>query len=74
MGTSGVGGSDRISIQCEERCHRESWVPPYSTVQSLGREDPLEKGMATHFSILAWKLPDRGAWWATVHGITKSRT
>ena len=28
-----------------------------SQVQSLGREDPLEKGMATHSSILAWKLP-----------------
>ena len=26
-------------------------------VQSLGREDPLEKGMATHSSILAWKVP-----------------
>ena len=26
-------------------------------VQSLGWEDPLEKGMATHFSILAWKIP-----------------
>ena len=26
-------------------------------VQSLGQEDPLEKGMATHFSILAWKIP-----------------
>ena len=26
-------------------------------VQSLGREDPLEKGMATHSSILAWKIP-----------------
>ena len=26
-------------------------------VQSLGREDPLEKGMATHFSILAWRIP-----------------
>ena len=25
-------------------------------VQSLGREDPLEKGMATHFSILAWRI------------------
>ena len=31
--------------------------------------------MATHSSILAWKNPmDRGAWWATVHGVTKSRT
>ena len=26
-------------------------------VQSLGREDPLEKGMATHFSILTWRIP-----------------
>ena len=41
-------------------------------VQSLGGEDPLEKGMATHSSILAWKI--RGAWWATVHGVAKSQT
>ena len=26
-------------------------------VQSLGQEDPLEKGMATHFSLLAWRIP-----------------
>ena len=39
----------------------------------LGQEDPLEKGMVTHSSFLAWKNPiDRGAWWATVHGVTKS--
>ena len=32
-------------------------------VQSLGWEDPLEEGMATHCSILAWEIPvDRGAW------------
>ena len=38
-------------------------------------EDPLEKGMATHSSILAWRIPmDRGVWWATVHGVTNSRT
>ena len=43
-------------------------------VQSLGQEDPLEKGMATDSSILAWRIPmDRGAWWATVHGVTKSQ-
>ena len=42
-------------------------------VPSLGQEDPLEEGMATHSSILAWRiLMDRGAWWATVHGVTKS--
>ena len=48
---------------------RETWI------QSLGWEDPLEEGMATHSSILAWRIPlDRGAWWATVHGVTKSQT
>ena len=44
-------------------------------VQSLGQEDPLEKGMATDSSILAWRIPmDRGAWWATVHAVAKSWT
>ena len=44
-------------------------------VHSLGWEDPLEEGMATHSSILAWRIPmDRGAWWARVHGVTKSQT
>ena len=48
---------------------QETWV------QSLGWEDPLEEGMATHSSILAWRIPmDRGAWCATVHGVTKSQT
>ena len=47
----------------------ETWV------RSLSWEDPLEEGMATHSSILAWRIPiDRGAWWATVHGVAKSRT
>ena len=42
-------------------------------VQFLGWEDPLEEGMATHSSILAWTIPiDRGAWWATVHRVTKN--
>ena len=41
-------------------------------VRSLCREDPLEKGMATHSGILAGRIPmDRGAWWATVHGVTQ---
>ena len=44
-------------------------------VQSLGWEDPLEEGMAAHSSILAWRISmDRGAWWATVHGVPKSWT
>ena len=44
-------------------------------VQSLGWEDPLEEGMATHSSILAWRIHvDRGAWWAIVCGATESQT
>ena len=47
----------------------ETWV------QSLSREDPPEEGMATHSSILAWRIPmDRGAWRATVHGFTELDT
>ena len=42
-------------------------------VQLLGGEDPLEEGMATRSSILAWRIPmDRGAWWATFHRVAKS--
>ena len=41
----------------------------------VGWEDPLEEGMATHSSILAWRIPmHRGAWQATVHGVTESQT
>ena len=48
---------------------QETWV------LSLGQEDPLEKGMATNSSMLALENSvDRGAWRATVYGITKSRT
>ena len=42
----------------------EAWV------RSLGWEDSLEKGMAAHSSILAWRIP----WICTVYGVTKSWT
>ena len=48
---------------------RETWV------RSLGWEDPLEERMATHSSLLAWRIPwteEPGR--ATIHGVTKSRT
>ena len=48
---------------------QETWV------RSLGWEDLLEESMATHSSILAWRIPmERGDWWATVNRVTKSHT
>ena len=43
--------------------------------RSLSWEDPREEGKATYFRILALENPmDRGAWWATVHGVAKTWT
>ena len=50
---------------------QEAWI------QSLGREDPLEKEMAIynkHYRILAWGISRIGVWQAIVHGIAKSQT
>ena len=48
---------------------QETWV------RSLGWEDPLEEGMATNSSIVAWRIPmDREACWATVHWVAQSQT
>ena len=44
---------------------QETWALP------LGQEIPLEKGMATHSSILAWKTLWTGAWWVTVNGVVR---
>ena len=47
----------------------ENWI------QSLGWEDPLQEGMATHSNIVSWRNPmDSGAWRATVHEVANSRT
>ena len=48
---------------------KETWV------RSLGQEDLLEEGMATHSSILAWRIPmDRGVWQAAVHRVAEAGT
>ena len=72
-------GKDKVY----QRCLRESLAqmdknPPAmqeTWIQSLGWEDPVEKGIATHSSILAWRIPKgRGVWQVTVHGVAKSQT
>ena len=46
-----------------------------SLVRSLGWEDPLEEGMATHSSILSWRIHmDRGAWRAIAQRVTQIQT
>ena len=40
-----------LEAQMVQNAMQETWVP------SLGQEDPLEKGMATHSSIFAWRIP-----------------
>ena len=57
------GGSLVAQMVRNQPAMQETWV------RSLGQEDPLKEGMATYFSILAWRIPvDRGSWWATVRG------
>ena len=78
------GTHKRIHIPCKMLRYMTSLVaqtvknPPAmqeTWVQSLGWEDPLEEGMATYSSILAWTiLMDRGAWWAAIHGVERNQT
>ena len=58
-----IPGSGRIHLQYEE-----------SRVRFLGWEDPLEKKMATHYSILAWEISWKEEPGGLVNGVTKSRT
>ena len=49
----------------------KTWFDPWIGKTPGGR--PLEEGMATHSSILAWRIRKTGAWWVTVHGVSKSQ-
>ena len=69
IGSSGFPGDSAVKNSPTMQEMQEMWV------QSLGREDPLEKEMETHSSILAWRIPiDSRTWLARVHGVAKSRT
>ena len=65
-----IGGASLLAQQVKNPpAMWETWV------RSLGWDDLLEKGKATHSSILGWRIPmDIGAWRAAVHGFAKSQT
>ena len=61
------GGSDSK----ESACH----AGDLGFIPGLERSPGGGEGMTAHSSILSWRIPmDRGAWWATIHGVAKSRT
>ena len=66
-----ISGTSRVSLVAQMVKNPplmwEAWV------QSLGWENLLEEGTATHSNILAWRM-DREAWQATVHGVAKRQT
>ena len=64
------GGARGKESACHCRRHKGRWFHPWNQ-----QEDSLEEGMATHSTVLKPENSlDRGAWWATVHGVTKSWT
>ena len=69
------GGTNDKEPACQCRRH-EMWVWSLSQEYPLkARQDPLKEGVATHSSVLAWRIPmDRGAWRTTVHAVRKSWT
>ena len=69
-GFPGCSSGKEPSCQC-----RRYRICRFDTSRIFLPKKILEEGMATYSSILAWRIPvERGAWWATVHRVTKSQT
>ena len=70
----GVGLTDDYRASLIAQLVKNPPAVQETLVQFLGQEDPLEKEIATHSDILAWRIPmDSGAWQATVHGVARLR-
>ena len=70
----GVGLTDDYRASLIAQLVKNPPAMQETLVQFLGQEDPLEKEIATHSDILAWRIPmDSGAWQATVHGVARLR-
>ena len=75
MGSQRVGHDRATFIFLVAQKVRNLPAMQETQVQSLGQEDPLEKGMATHSHTLGLENSmDRGAWWATIYAVPKSQT
>ena len=67
--------TNSIGLPCSDGKESSYDVRDLGLIPGLGIEKEKEEEMATHSSIFAWRIPmGRGAWWATVHGVTKSQT
>ena len=60
-----------LGLPWEDPVVKKSPTKRETRIKSLSGEDPLEEGKATHSSILAWQIPERRAWQATIHRVTK---
>ena len=60
----------RSLVGCSQWSHKESDM----TEGLPFHFHALEKEMATHSSVLAWRIPGTGAWWAAIYGVTQSQT
>ena len=74
-------GRGSLRAKCPQFCFKETKMSSYDSSAFLSpfwkcmSYTALGKGMETHSSVLGWRIRmDRGAWWATVHGVTKSQT
>ena len=81
----GEGTSDPLQYSCLENPMDRGawWAAVHGVMKSWTRLNDftftfhvhaLEKEMATHSSVLAWRIPGTGAWWAAVYGVVQSRT
>ena len=83
--TFGEGNGTPLQYSCLENPMDRGawWAAVYGVAKSRTRLSDftftfhfhaLEKEMATHSSVLAWRIPGMGAWWAAIYGVAQSRT
>ena len=66
-------GASQVALVVKHMPAKARDIRDVCLIRGLG--DPLEEGMASHSSVLAWRIPmDTGAWRATVHRVTMNQT